>query len=49
MNRLSEEGKKRGVGTPVAEDSAQWPTQAAGGIWKVLSPVTDFRTIEENL
>jgi hypothetical protein len=42
MDRLSEEGKKRGVGTPVAEDSARWPTQAAGGVRKVLSPVTWF-------
>jgi hypothetical protein len=39
----SEEGKKRGVGTPVAKDSAQRPTQAAGGVRKVLSPVIDSR------
>jgi hypothetical protein len=32
----------------VAEDSARWPTQAAGGVRKVLSPVTDFHTSEEN-
>ena len=39
-------GNKRGVGTAAAEDSAQWPTQAAGGVRKVLSAVAEFHTIE---
>jgi hypothetical protein len=43
MDRLSEEGKKRSVGTAAAEDSAQWPTQDAVSVWKVLSAVTDSR------
>lgn len=44
MDRLSEEGKEHRVGTAAAEDSARWPTQAAGGVRQVLSPVTDFHT-----
>src|SRR4051812_16065392 len=42
MDRLSEEGKELRVGAAAAEDSARWPTQAAGGVRKVLSSVTDF-------
>jgi hypothetical protein len=42
VDRLSDEGKKRGVATTAAEDSARWPTQAAGGVRKVLSPVTSL-------
>jgi hypothetical protein len=42
VDRLSNKGKKRGLGAAAAEDSARWTNQAAGGVQKVLSPVTGF-------